>query len=352
MGFDLPCGCHNATYKQDITIIRTRARLIWTLFGLLFFFSLPYFAPVVITQILENIWVTAIAVMGLYLLTGLAGQISLGQAGFMGIGAYTTAIFADYFGLSFLFCIPLSGLMAGTMGIIFGLSSFKIKGFYIAIATLASQIILTWLFAHLEITQGAWGYAVSYPTIFGHEIGRGWPIYTFCLVVLLIMTYFAKNIARTKTGRAFVAIRDNDLAAKVQGINIFVYKLIAFFLCSFFAGVAGSVFAYRLGMVTPEQFMLMQSVWFLGMLIVGGMHSLAGVYLGTAFIIIFERMIKIIGPTLQNILPSAMGGSYIAALSLIVFAAIIIIFLIYEPRGLAHRWETIKSIYRIRPFPY
>lgn len=352
MGFELPCGYFNTTYEKDTAIIRTRARWVWTILGLLFFYSLPFYAPVVFVQLLEQIWCDIIAVIGLFLLTGLAGQISLGQAGFIGIGAYTTAIFADRFGLSFWFCIPLSGMTAGILGILFGLSSCRIKGFYIAMATLASQIILTWLFSHLPITKAAWGYAVNYPSIGGIEIVKGWPMYVFSLTLLIIMAYLAKNIGRTKTGRAFVAVRDNDLAAEVQGINIFVYKLIAFFLCSFYAGVSGSLFAYRQGVVTAEQFMLIQSVWLLGMLIVGGMHGFVGAFLGTAFINIIDRLVKITGPSLQQIFPSAVGGSLIAALSLIVFALIIVLFLIFEPRGLAHRWEIIKSIYRLRPFPY
>jgi len=352
MGYNLPCGVYNTNYRQDIRLIRTKTRITWTILGLAFFGALPFFASPVIVQTLEHIWCTTIAVLGLYLLTGLAGQISLGQAGFMGVGAYTTAIFADLVGMPFWLCIPVSGLTSGLIGVTFGLSSFRIKGFYIAIATLASQIILTWLFSHLDITKGAWGYAVEYPSLFGREISRGWPMYLFTFTILLIMTYIAKNISRAKTGRAFIAVRDNDLAAKVQGINIFTYKLLAFFLCSFFSGVAGSVFAYRQGMVTPEQFMLMESIWFLGMLIIGGMHTPLGAFLGTAFIVIADRVIKISAPLLQEVFPTAMGGSLSASLSLIVFAVIIVVFLIYEPRGLAHRWEIIKSIYRLRPFPY
>ena len=349
----LPCGLYNATYEKDTAIIRTKTQWGLTIFALAFFFTLPAYAPAVIVQLFNLIWIHIIAVLGLLFLTGLCGQISIGQAAFVGVGAYTTAFCADHFALPFWLCIPFSGLVAGVIGLIFGLPAFRLKGFYIAMATLAAQFILGWVFTHATpLTKGWWGYPVDYPTIAGIEISKGWPMYSFCLVTLIIMTYLAKNIARTKTGRAFIAIRDNDLAAEVQGININAYKLLAFFLCSFFAGVAGSVFAYYQGIATPEQFTIFQSIPFLGMLIIGGMNNVVGPFFGVAFIDAVDRVIKIYAPSLQQILPTAMGGSLYAALSLLIFGIIVIVFLIFEPRGLAHRWEIFKSTYRLRPFPY
>jgi branched-chain amino acid transport system permease protein len=165
------------------------------------------------------------------------------------------------------------------------------------------------------------------------------------------MTFFAKNLVRTGVGRAFVAIRDNDLAAEVAGVNVFRYKLLAFFICSVYAGVAGSLWAHWVRAINTDHFTLMNSIWFLGMLIVGGMGSTAGAIFGVAFLRILEEGTKILGEKMTIFFPTLVG-SVQAALTVTVYGVVIMLFLIFEPRGLAHRWEIFKASYRLRPFAY
>ena len=353
MSIARPCGTYDKTYAESMAIIRTRWQWILLIAGLLLLFSMPLWLSGRWLDFITVTCIALIAVQGLNILTGYCGQISLGQSALMAVGAYTSAVLTAKFGLSFWVALPLSALSAGVVGVIFGLPSLRVKGFYLAMATLAAQFIIPAIIIHpLEPwTGGALSLRVPAPVIAGITCNN--PRTMFCVVipVAVLMTFFAKNIARTGIGRAFVAIRDNDLAAEVAGIDIFKFKLIAFFVCSIYAGVAGSLWAHWIRALSVEHFTLIDSIWFLGMVVIGGMGSAAGAVFGTIFLKIMDELIKTFGMFLSGIFTD-WGPFLQGALGPMIFGLVIMLFLIFEPRGLAHRWEVFKTSYRLRPFAY
>jgi branched-chain amino acid transport system permease protein len=234
-------------------------------------------------------------------------------------------------------------------GIIFGLPSLKIRGFYLIMATIAAHFIIIWFVIHLRnITGGPDGLTVPKPKI-GSIVLRSKASYFYLVMIITCLaTFLAQNIVRTRAGRAFVAIRDNDLAAEVMGISLWSYKLQAFFIGCVYAGVAGSLLVHYYGFASVDQFPFMDSVWYLGMLIVGGMGSITGAIFGAIALKLLDEMVTIVGP----ILSAAVAAQAAASLALITRGLIIILFLIFEPIGLAHRWGMIKAYFRLWPFSH
>jgi branched-chain amino acid transport system permease protein len=348
-----PSGIFNITYKQDMRIFY--APLHWYLFVafLISLIFLPWTLGPAMLSLLCYIGIVIIAVHGLNLLTGLCGQISIGQAAFVGVGAYTYGIFVGKLGMPGLIAIPLSGVLTGLVGLIFGLPASRIKGFYLLMSTMAAQFILVWFFIHARGLTGGAVYGLSVPDfeIFGLILDSDLGKYYLIISFVILMTYIAKSAQRTRVGRAFVAIRDNDLAAEVMGINILRYKVLAFFICSFYGGIAGSLWAIYVGHLHPDQFTLMDSIWYIGILIVGGMGSTMGVIFGTFFLKILEELITVFSPTIAGFFPALEEGLF-AGLGIIVFGLAIMLFLIFEPKGINHRWEILKASFRLHPFSY
>jgi branched-chain amino acid transport system permease protein len=239
--------------------------------------------------------------------------------------------------------------MAGIVGIIFGLPSLKVKGFYLIVSTVAAYFIIIWFILQFRnITGGGDGLAVPRPEI-GDFVFRSKASYFYLVMIIACLaTFVAKNIVRTRAGRAFIAIRDNELAAEVMGVNLWSYKLLAFFIGCVFAGVAGALMVHYVAFACVDQFPFMNSVWYLGMLIVGGMGSTTGVIFGVVALKLLDELVTIVGP----ILAVAVAPQAAASLGLIMRGLVIIIFLIFEPRGLAHRWEMVKAYYRLWPFSH
>ena len=350
-----PCGTFNETYQQDMAVVRTKEQWLMLVVFLGFVFAFPFF-PFASSRLLSIINITAITiitVLGLQILTGYAGQISLGQAAFMAVGAFTAAILTTKFNLSFWVALPCAGVSAGIAGLIFGLPALRIKGLYLIMTTVAAHFIIIWVITILpEVTGGADGMPVVAPAIGGTVFKgeRNW--YFLVMGLAMLMTFFAKNLIRTRVGRAWIAIRDNDLAAEVMGINVFGYKMLAFFICSFYAGIAGCLFSFHIGIAHPDLFGLMAALWYLGMLIVGGMGSILGAILGTVFIRLLDEIAVITGPMLVSVVPPVLSINVIGATGMITTSVVIILFLLFEPRGLSHRWELFKSAYRLFPFSY
>jgi branched-chain amino acid transport system permease protein len=346
-----PCGTYNPNYEVDMAIVRTR--LQWGLFItlLVFLMVIPLFANPYVLNLIILISIAIIVVHGLNILVGYAGQISLGQAAFMAVGAYTSAILTARLGWSFWAALPCAGLSAGVIGLIFGLPSLRVKGFYLALATLAAQFIILYVIQHLTITGGTSGIRCPPASIGGFAFDTRQSYYYIAMGLTVLMTFFAKNLTRTRVGRAFIAVRDNDLAAEVLGVHVFYYKLLAFFIGCFYAGIAGSLWAHYLTSVHPEQFPLINSIWYLGMVVVGGMGSILGAIIGTIFIKLLDELMMVGAPMIAASFP-AIGENIFAAIGSIAFGLVIILFLIYEPRGLAHRWEVFKASYRLWPFSY
>lgn len=353
MAVHRPCGVYNQTYAQEFTIIRTHWQWTILILALLLLFTLPVYSSGYILSLANRMGITLIAVLGLGILGGYCGLISLGQSAFMAVGAYTTAILTGQMGFSFWAALPCAVLTTGVVGLFFGLPSLRVKGFYLVMATLAAQFIIPWTIAHVavDITGGTFGLRVP-PISLGNKTFLSQAnLFYVIMPMVLGAIYFAKNLARSRIGRAFVAIRDNDLAAEVMGINLFRYKLLAFFICSLYAGVAGALWAHWMRDVNPANFTLMQSVWFLGMLIVGGMGTIAGPCLGTVGLLGLEEIARRLGPAFGEAI--GIGGTVAtSAMSPLIFGLVILLFLIFEPRGLAHRWQLFKVSYRLWPFAH
>jgi branched-chain amino acid transport system permease protein len=335
-----------------MAIIRNRGQWAMTIAFLIGLFALPFVADGHILAVLNIIGISIIAAHGLNILLGYTGQISLGQAAFMAVGSYTTAVLMKN-GVSFWIALPLSGLVGGIVGLLFGLPSLRIKGFYLAMATLSAQIIIPWFFRNVrvDIFGGMPGLTITPPRLGDIVFNTQATMYFPIMITVVICTIVAKNIARTRLGRALIAIRDNDLAAEVLGIEQFSYKLRAFFISAFYAGLAGSLWAVYARSINPEQFSLLGSVWYLGMVIVGGMGSALGPILGASFIRLLEEATVQLAPALSKMFPQAAAGM-LAALGPITFGVVLALFLIFEPRGLAHRWELLKAAWRLRPFAH
>jgi branched-chain amino acid transport system permease protein len=343
----LPSGVFQGSFKQDMAIFRTKTQWLLLLILLVFIFTMPLYASNKIITTVTIIGITIISVLGLNILTGYCGQISMGHAGFMAVGGYVAAVLMAKLNAPFILALPAAGLGAGIVGIIFGLPSLKIKGFYLIMSTVAAQFIVLWLIVQMRgVTGGADGISVPRPEIFGFALKSKGSYYIFVMIVVCLATYLAKNIVRTRVGRAFIAIRDNDLAAEVMGVNLLHYKLTAFFIGCVYAGVAGALMVNYINFANVEQFPFINSVWYLGMLIVGGMGSTVGVIFGVVAVKLLEQLATTIGPMMANIFVPQVA----ACLALILNGLVIILFLIFEPRGLAHRWEMIKSYYRHWPF--
>ena len=342
-------GTFQENYAQDMAIFRTR--LQWGMLGLflILLFSCPLFFSDRILTIMTMIGIAIISVHGLNILTGYCGQISIGHVGFMAVGAYISAILTAKLGWPFWAALPCSGLAAGMAGLIFGLPSLKIKGFYLIMATIAAHFIIIWVVLHLRsLTGGADGLTVPKPKIGSMVFMSKASYFYLVMVIACLATFFAVNIGRSRVGRAFVAIRDNDLAAEVMGVNLWSYKLQAFFIGCVYAGVAGSLLVHYYGFASVDQFPFMDSVWYLGMLIVGGMGSTAGAILGAVSLKLLDELVTVVGPVLS----AAVAAQAAASLALITRGLILMLFLIFEPRGLAHRWGMIKAYYRLWPFSH
>jgi branched-chain amino acid transport system permease protein len=348
----LPCGTPNYTYEQDMAIVRTR--LQWVLVVLLFvaLVAIPLFSSRYVLSIVNIIGITLIAATGLNILTGYCGQLSIGHAGFIAVGAYTSAILTGRLELPFLVGLLGAGAVAGAIGLVFGIPSLRVRGFYLAISTIAAQFIIIWVINHwTDLTGGFLGMRVPYASIFGFVFDTEGKMYYLITGITVLCVFFAKNIARTRLGRAFIAIRDNDLAAQVMGINLFYYKLLAFFIGCFLAGIAGSLTAHLNGFINTENFPLSDSILYIGMIIIGGLGTALGPILGVIFIRLLEVLVTNLTPALQSAFPFLPSG-FTTGIAPMLFGLAIILFLIFEPRGLAHRWALFKAAYRLWPFSY
>ncbi|HIE17473.1 MAG TPA: branched-chain amino acid ABC transporter permease [Dehalococcoidia bacterium] len=349
---DLPCGTRNYDYAADMAVLRTKTH--WALFiGLLVVvFTSPLYLSNYWLGVANLIGITIIAVAGLNLLIGYCGQLSIGHAGFMAVGAYTTAILTSKLGLPFLVGLVCSGFSAGIMGLVFGLPSVRVKGFYLAITTIAAQFIIIWIINHwTSVTGGFVGLSVPYASIGGFAFESEAEQFYLIMTVTAVCIFFAKNLARGRVGRAFIAIRDNDLAAEVMGINLTYYKLLAFFIGCFLAGIAGALFAHWTGFLNAENFTLSDSILYIGMVIIGGLGTAIGPILGATLIRLLQQGIMYISPVLESAFPTLPAG-FTSGIGPMVFGLVIILFLILEPRGLAHRWALFKAAYRLWPFSY
>jgi branched-chain amino acid transport system permease protein len=348
-----PSGVFDTSYLQDMMVFRTGSQKVGMVLLLIFFLVLPFFGSEFVLAFLNTTAITAIALQGLNILSGYCGQISIGHTAFMAVGAYASALLAAKANLPFLLCLPSGGIGAGLMGAIFGLPSLRVKGYYLAITTIAAQFIIIYLIKtpFPQVTGGAIALHVPQVSIGGFVFETERHFYYLIMALTLLMTFFSKSLIRSHFGRSFVAIRDNDIAAEAMGINLYSYKLLAFFVGCFYAGVAGSMWGAYVRVISPDDFTLMNSIWQMGMLIVGGLGSTLGPFFGAIFIKFLNEVCVMAGPTISSLIPE-IGAQISAALVEMTFGLTIILFLVFEPRGLAHRWEILKESYRLWPFSF
>jgi len=349
----IKCGVYKTTYEDDEAIWQTKVSKFWiaVLIVLLLAFPFVFHGSKYLLHIADTVLISIIAALGLNLLTGFTGQISLGHGAFIGVGAYASGYLMNQFGIPFIGCLVLAGFITAVVGMIFGIPSLRLKGLYLAIATLAAQVILEFVFIRgRSITGGSQGLLVSPASIAGFEFNNEFKFYFLALFFAILAVLVAKNIVRTKPGRAFMAIRDRYISAEIIGVPLFQYKLIAFAISSFFAGVSGSLWAHYIGIITPEHFNVMVSIQYLSMIIIGGLGSIFGTILGTIFIVLLPELLRAISGPLSSSYPILID--IFNALREGVFGLVIILFLVFEPDGLAHRWRMIKNYWKLWPFSY
>ncbi len=348
----LPCGTRNHNYAEDMAIVRTKTHRVLIIGLLVIIFTAPLYFSNYWLGVFNLIGITLIAAIGLNILVGYCGQLSIGHAGFIAVGAYTAAILTNRLEMPFLVGLIGAGVVSGLIGIIFGLPSVRVKGFYLAITTIAAQFIIIWVINHWGYTGGFLGIKVPYASIGGFVFRSESSQFYLIIIIAALCVFFAKNLARTKVGRAFIAIRDNDLAAEVMGINLLYYKLLAFFIGCFFAGIAGALLAHWIGFLNAEQFSFTESILYVGMIIIGGLGTSLGPIFGVVFIRILQQLLTVeLVPFLESSFTMFPSG-FATGITPMLFGLVIVLFLILEPRGLAHRWSLFKSAYRLWPFSY
>jgi branched-chain amino acid transport system permease protein len=348
----MPCGVRNYNYAQDMATVRTRTQWGLLIGFLIILFTAPLYLSNYWLSVFNLIGITLIAATGLNILVGYCGQLSIGHAGFIAVGAYTSAVLTNRFGMPFSVGLISAGLLSGLVGLIFGLPSVRVKGFYLAITTIAAQCILIWVINHWGITGGFLGITVPYASIGGLVFRTRFSQFYLITIVAIIVIFVAKNLARTKVGRAFIAIRDNDLAAEVMGVNLLYYKLLAFFIGCFLAGIAGALLAHTTYSLNTEQFSFNDSILYIGMIIIGGLGTTIGPIFGVVFIRLLQQFLTVnLVPFLEKSFTMLPSG-FASGVTPMLFGLVIILFLILEPRGLAHRWSLFKAEYRLWPFSY
>src|ERR1700742_1757480 len=351
----IPSGDFPPSYERATRIFPPTTSRNFAIAGIL----AACFAP----MILSNYWLSisiqvgifAIAALGLNILVGFTGQISIGHAAFFLFGAFTSAYISNNLPIPVFFAIPLAGVMTALVGLIFGLPAARLKGLYLVIATLAAQYILLDFFSRAEWFSGGSVPASANPfSIFGYML-RGDRQYFYVVLAYVVVSYLlVTNLMRTRDGRALVAIRDHYLSAEIMGINLTKYRTLSFGLAAFFAGIAGALYAHYQLVISQEGFGIERSILFLAMIIIGGTGSVMGTLMGTAFVVLLPESMEWISTSLKgSAIDRALAlNNNITFLREIAVGLIIIGFLMFEPDGLAHRWRQIKTYWKLYPFSH
>jgi branched-chain amino acid transport system permease protein len=349
-------GVFKTSYAADMALYPLPIAR-WTVLAIVVLFAviLPLSLHEYYLSIINLSLIAVVGALGLNILVGYTGQISVGHAAFMSVGAYTAANLAVKLGLPFWITLPAGGLMAALIGAIVGIPSLRIKGLYLAIATLAGQLIIEWIINHTPAISGGAQASIQVPrpALWGYELRTQGQLYFFLLFFAALAIVATLNLVRSRIGRAFIATRDQDIAAEIIGINIFRYKLLSFAISSFYAGVCGVLYTYYLGIANYEQFQIVVSIDYLAMIIIGGLGSVLGSILGAVFVTMLPIALRLMMEPLAGLFfsPGEMS-SVIASTRLVLFGGLIIFFLVVEPEGLNRLWRNIRNYFRVWPFSY
>ena len=331
-------------YNQDIKLAKHGGQTFWySLLGL-FLVTAPWVIQEYWLAQLTFVLIYSIVGLGLMLLAGFTGLFSLGHAAFLGVGAYTQAIMVNA-GLPFPLALACAGLLSAAVGMVVGLPALRVKGIYLGMATLAFGFIVEEIMARWEsVTGGNSGLVVNAPALFGWELESTNEFYFLCRLVTVLATLAIANLMRSSTGRAFVAIRDSEISAQSMGIHLARYKTMSFALSAALAGIGGALYAHKIQFLSPEQFSIIQSIDLLLMVVIGGLGSIHGAFLGAIFLIVMPQLIAL-G---KDFLPAAIGQA--AGLQGTVYGLVLIAFVLFEPMGLYGRWLKIRAYFQLFPF--
>ncbi len=331
-------------YNTDIRLFRYGSTIGWYLTLMAGIIAFPLLVDSYSISQFTFIFIFAIAAIGLMLLIGYTGQISLGHAAFFAIGAYTSAILTMKVGLPFLLALPISGILSGVIGIIVGLPALRLSGLYLAMATIGFAFIVEEILVRWEsLTMGNVGLTVMPARIGTLIFDTEMKQYYLMLAVLILVIIGVRNILRSSVGRALIAIRDSEIAAQAIGISLARFKTMAFIISAAFTGIAGALYAHKIGFISPESFTILVSIEFLAMVIIGGLGSLHGAVFGAAFVILLPQGILLS----KDILPAFLNKP---GLEPTIYGLMIVLFILFEPLGIYGRWRKIKFYFEMFPF--
>ncbi len=355
----LATGVYHTDYRKDFALRHTRAEWIRLALIVVVAVVVPFQLGAFWLQAVTRLLIFGIAIVGLMVLTGYTGLVSLATGSFLGVGAYTTANVASRYGWPMPVGVLAGVVLAAAIGAFVGLPALRVKGLYLAITTLAAQYILSYVFRNWDyLTEGAGNIAAKAPCLGGTggqcaggtKLDSDFAWYWIALVSLALVVMAVRNLFRTGLGRAFIAIRDQDIAAEVIGVHVGRYKVLAFAIACGLAGLSGALNAHWRTVVTWERYDIDQSFLAVAMIIIGGLGSVAGAVYGAAFMIWLESFIQRMGQELRSSVE--LIGQHVPELQLFAFGAAIVLFLLFEPRGLARLWQRAKDYFRLWPFRY
>ena len=330
-------------YDQDIRFFKHSGQVFWYSLLVAALLAAPFALDEYVMSQMHFVLIYSIVGLGLMLLVGFTGQISLGHAAFLAVGAYTEALLQAK-GVPFLVSLPCAALFSAMLGLIVGLPALRLKGIYLAIATLAFNVIVEEVITRWEgLTGGNSGQHLKPIVVFGFKLASDASFYYLCLALTVLSIVAMMNLLRSPTGRAFVAIRDSEISASCMGVNLAKYKTLAFAISAALTGIGGALYAHKVTFISPEQFTLLQSIELVTIVILGGVGSLHGAVLGAAFLIVLPQLIAVA----KDYLPSNVAGSGLQA---VVFGLVLIGFIVFEPLGLYGRWLKVRTWFELFPF--
>lgn len=331
-------------YAQDIKLAKHGGHVFWYSALMLLLLAAPWlFAEYWLAQ-LTLVLIYSIAGLGIMLLAGFTGLFSLGHAAFLGVGAYTHAVLTNH-GMPFPLALICAAGLSGAVGLVVGLPALRVKGIYLGMATLSFGFIVEEVLARWEsVTGGNTGIHIKKPDLFGWVLQSGEEFYLLCLVITVAATLGILNLLRAPTGRAFVAIRDSEISAQSMGIHLAYYKTLSFAISAALAGIAGALYGHYLQFISPDQFSILQSIDLLLMIVVGGVGSIHGVFLGAIFLITLPELIGLT----KDYLPAVVGQA--PGLKGLVYGLVLIAFVLFEPMGLYGRWLKVRTYLQTFPF--
>jgi branched-chain amino acid transport system permease protein len=331
-------------YGQDINLAKHGGHIFWYSALMALLLAAPWVFPEYWLAQLTFVLIYSVAGLGLMLLAGFTGLFSLGHAAFLGVGAYTHAVLTNA-GVPFPIALACAAGLSAAVGLVVGLPALRVKGIYLGIATLSFGFIVEEVLARWEsVTGGNAGIHIKKPDIFGWVLETGDQFYYLCLVITVLATLGILNLLRSPTGRAFVAIRDSEISAQSMGIHLAYYKTLSFALSAGLAGIAGALYAHKLQFISPDQFNILQSIDLLLMIVIGGVGSVHGAFLGAIFLITMPQAIALF----KDYLPAAVGQA--PGLQGLVYGVVLIAFVLFEPMGLYGRWLKIRTYLQMFPF--